>query len=148
MNKTDRSLLRLTFAALVGLIIVLAICWQPAQAEPLCDRVIFGGWSYHADREYDYNETHDMIGIQCHGVSAMRFTNSYGDEAYGIGYDWVGYRKGPVELGAYAGVWTGYDDYDYGMPVGGVRARVNVGPAALVVTTAVEVSTLHLEWRF
>ena len=74
----------------------------------------------------------------------MTFTNSHGREAYGVGYEY------PLKHGfsAYGAIWTGYDGWDYGRPVGGLRYRLDVGPVSLVGTTAIKVSTLHLEWRF
>jgi hypothetical protein len=117
----------------------------PALAAADCS-ILFGGWSYHADREQDYNETHDMIGVQCRGVSAMKFTNSYDKEAYGVGYDYTWRTFGPVAVGAYAAVWTGYRDAL--TPVGGLRARYTIGRFSVVATTALAVTTAHLEWRF
>lgn len=112
-----------------------------------CDRLLFGGWSHHTDTSYEYNESHNMIGIQCNSISAMHFSNSYGEESYGIGYDWVGYKAGPIELGAYAGLWSGYEGYDYGRPVAGVRGKFNVGKFSIVLTSVVKISTIHLEFR-
>ena len=132
------------------LLITLLISTLPglAFAKLDCDRLLFGGWSHHADSTYDYNESHKMLGVQCNNISVMRFTNSYGKDSYGIGYDWVGATVGPVDLGAYAGLWSGYEDYDYGRPVGGVRTRINLGDFGVVLTSAFSISTLHLEYKF
>lgn len=110
--------------------------------------LIIGGWSYHADRSYDYNENHRALGVQCSGISAMAFTNSYGQESYGAGYEHIFRDYGRFQFGAYGGIWTGYDDYPDGMPVGGLRMRVTEGRFSAVVTTAIEVTTLHVEVAF
>ena len=125
--------------------LITALLLAPAIATADCS-LLFGGWSYHADRSKEYNETHDMLGIQCNGISAMKFTNSYHREAYGVGYDYVWRSFGRVDVGAYAALWTGYEEA--ATPIGGLRARVNVGRFAVVGTTAGAVSTLHLEYRF
>ena len=132
------------------LLVSLLLCALPcfALAETECNRLLFGGWSHHTDGAYDYNESHNMVGLQCNSISVMRFNNSYGDESYGIGYDWVGTTVGPVDLGAYAGLWSGYEGYDYGRPVGGLRARVNLGDLGVVLTSAFNITTLHLEYKF
>lgn len=124
--------------------VLIAMVAMPAAA---CDRALFGGWSHHVDNGYDYNSSHDLIGIQCHGVSVIRFNNSYHQESYGLGYELMPYTWGRFEFGAYAALWTGYDEAAL-LPVGGVRVRYNIGRLGIVATTAYEVSTLHLEWRF
>lgn len=123
--------------------LIAALLLAPALATADCS-LIGGGWSYHLDRTVDWNEEHHMVGVACKRWSAMTFTNSHGRESYGVGYEKP--LTGPFSL--YAAVWTGYEDWEYGRPVGGVRARWNIGRFAVVGTTAVEVSTLHFEWRF
>lgn len=117
----------------------------PAIAAADCS-LLFGGWSHHADQSNSPNETHDMIGVQCKGISAMKFTNSHYREAYGVGYDYVWRSFGRVDVGAYAALWTGYDEAV--TPIGGIRARVNIGRFSIVGTTAGAVSTAHFEFSF
>lgn len=106
--------------------------------------LMLGAWSYHLDRTRDWNESHHMVGVTCDRWSAMTFRNSHDRESYGIGYEY------PLSgaFSAYAGVWTGYEDWEYGRPVGGLRARYSAGRFGLVVTTAIEVTTVHFEVSF
>lgn len=128
-------------------IITLAALAAPVvQAD--CDRLIFGGWSYHYDRSKDYNENHQMIGIQCQGVSVMRFKNSTGSTSVGVGYEHMPYTWGNAEAGAYVGAWTGYDDWPVAMPVAGARVRYNFEYMGLSLTVGPVVSAIHLEYRF
>lgn len=116
----------------------------PAQADDW--KLIGGGWSHHLDQSDNPTETHDMIGLSYKGASAMRFTNSEGHEAYGVGYEYLPWTCGGLELGGYAGGWTGYEDVDL-LIVGGARATYTLGNLGLSVTTAIKVTTFHLEWR-
>lgn len=118
----------------------------PVLASADCS-LMAGGWSYHLDRTVDWNEEHHMVGIACKRWSAMKFTNSHYRESYGVGYEYPLSRHGSLDFSAYAAVWTGYEDWEYGRPVGGLRARWSIGRFSVVGTTAVEVNTLHLEWR-
>lgn len=127
-------------------LIIAALAAPSALAD--CDRLIFGGWSYHYDRSRDYNEDHRMIGIQCQGVSVMRFKNSGGNTSVGVGYEHMPYTLGNAEFGAYVGAWTGYDDWPVAMPVAGVRVRYNFKHMGLALTVGPVVSAIHLEYRF
>lgn len=128
-------------------IAILALAILPTVCFAECS-ILFAGHSYHMDRTVDWNEEHHMVGIQCKRWSAMTFRNSYDRESYGIGYEYPLSQRGNLEYSAYAAIWTGYEDWEYGRPVGGLRARYRIGRFAAVVTTAVEVTTLHFEMRF
>ena len=127
--------------------ILAALLMIPALASADCS-LMAGGWSYHLDRTVDWNEEHHMVGVQCKRWSAMTFRNSYDRESYGVGYEYPLSQRGNLEYSAYAAIWTGYEDWEYGRPVGGLRARYRMGRFAAVVTTAVEVTTLHFEFKF
>ena len=123
-----------------ALLIALLLLPLPALAD--CS-AMFGGWSYHLDQSAEPNETHSMYGLACKRWSAMTFTNSRYKESYGIGYE---KPLGGV-FSAYGALWTGYDEYTIARPVLAARARLTAGRLSVVATTAIKVSTLHLEWR-
>lgn len=145
-------------AALMVIVVVvgllgLSLLINPVHAGEV--RLLGGGWSYHTDRSEYYNEQHHMVGLAWRGWSAIAFENSEpadggesgpGSEAYGIGHEWM-YPVGRfVELGGYAGVWTGYEDWPHGRPVAALRGRFTLDRFGVSVSTVGVVTTLHLEW--
>ena len=46
----------------------------------------FGGWSHHINTDTDYNETHDLIGVEYNDFQVFTFVNSYDYRSYGVGY--------------------------------------------------------------
>lgn len=111
-------------------------------------KLLGGGWSHHLNKSKNPNETHNMVGIQYNGVSFIKFENSEYHEAYGLGYEYLPWSYGPVNVGGYAALWTGYRDYSIARPVAGLRATVDLtNRFSVSVTSAVSVTTVHLEWR-
>ena len=128
---------------------MIAISSQAAIAEEsFCDRLLFGGWSYHYDRSKGYNENHQIVGIQCKNVSVMRFKNSGGNTSIGVGYEYMPFDYKGFEFGGYGGLWTGYKKWPIAKPVAGARVRYNAGPAAIVTTIGPDVTAIHLEFKF
>ena len=134
-----------------------------AQAEfnpsDLCEKnsLVLGGWSVHkglSEDEYDYNESHDVVGLTCDNFSIMKFENSYYEDAWGLGYETDSFYEkniGPVtfDASAYVGLWTGYESqgFDVAMPVGGLRGSASIDRFRVSLTTAYYVTTLNLEFR-
>ena len=77
--------------------------------------VVFLGYSNHyIDRNYDYNESHQLIGLSIkNGFSVANFVNSYHNKSTLVGWkfqmeDNVTIYDLSVHLGVVAGVVTGY----------------------------------------
>ena len=113
--------------------------------------ILFGGWSYHLDRDREYNESHRMVGVSYKNLSLVYFRNSYDKVSWGLGYstDPVVEYKG-FEVGGYIAAWTGYKDqgWSIAMPVIAPYIRKDFGPVRATVMTVIEVTTFNLEWRF
>ena len=78
--------------------------------------VAFLGYSNHyVDREYDYNENHQLIGVSINnGFSVAQFVNSYHNKSTLVGWkfqmeDGIKIYDRSIHLGAIAGVVTGYE---------------------------------------
>lgn len=78
--------------------------------------VAFLGYSNHyVDREYDYNENHQLIGVSINnGFSVAHFVNSYHNKSTLVGWkfqmeDGIKIYNLSIHLGAIAGVVTGYE---------------------------------------
>lgn len=131
---------------IAGAVALFLTGFEPAGADT---RIIAGGWSHHLNSG-DYNEDHRAVGVHYNGWSAISFTNSYDDPAVGIGREWMGGRRGAFEGGLYVAAWFGYlpDNQAAFIPVVALRGRWNVTERfAVVASTAVAISTLHLEFR-
>lgn len=144
--------------ALIVIVIVVGLFGfslfvNPVHAAGLCDddaRVIAGGWSYHIDRSAE-NETHNAIGLQCDGWSALTFKNSNGDNAFALGREVMPWSRGSISWGGYGGAWFGYFPEQEIAFIPVIAARARWQPAkhfAVSLTSVVAVSTLHLEWSF
>lgn len=85
-----------------------------------CDKIglTYGGWSNHyissgkAGREESWNETHEALGVSCDRVGVLSFTNSWGEEAYGLSYSipLENFSYGGIETELYTALWTGYNE--------------------------------------
>lgn len=120
----------------------------PALAES--GGLTFGGWSHHF-KGGDWNEEHEVLGVEWNGWSAMSFTNSYGEDAVGVAYYHSIESNRRLDYGIYGGVWSGYEEInDTGViPVVSARATVTVaGPLAVDVYLNPIVSALAIKWRF
>ncbi|BAV81113.1 hypothetical protein [Vibrio phage CKB-S2] len=73
--------------------------------------VFVGGWSYHFDQEYDYNESHAMFAFQYDKVVAGTFINSYSDRGYLLGYDSWKIENEYGAIGTYITLMTGYENF-------------------------------------
>lgn len=75
-----------------------------------------GAWSEHliSGDEYDYNEQHDLIGVEHNGFMAGHFVNSYGVDSQIVGYrlkrEWLADVEASLILGAVRGYTTCYGD--------------------------------------
>lgn len=65
----------------VAMIAILLMGCQSVLAEDI--DVVVGGWSSHLVQG-DYNEVHDMFGVQYKGWGAFKFTNSYNDDGFAL----------------------------------------------------------------
>lgn len=128
--------------------LIVSMCWaDDVRAEDM--KLLGGGWSYHTDRDKYPNETHGMVGVGYNGWSAIHFTNSWDQESWGVGYEWLPFEFGDVQVGGYAALWTGYEEegYKYARPVASLRATAWFYRLGVSLSTAFTVTTLHLEWR-
>ena len=66
-----------------------------------------GAWSAHPFSEGDYTSSHDLFAIEHEGFLGARYRNSYGREAYALGYGKT-WRYGDLRLSGYVGATTGY----------------------------------------
>lgn len=74
-----------------------------------CLCLLLGQFSYHFNRDYDYNESHNLIGIEYNRYFIAHFENSYGHDSVVVGYRFVRpYRS--IELGLKLGAVHGYKD--------------------------------------
>ena len=120
--------------------------------------VFGGGWSHHLiDNDFQewedgWNERHHAFGMYCNQWSIAHFTNSLGREAVGVGRDFVWRRTQHIDLGWYAGVWTGYEELPtdvFGMiPVITPYAEVKAGRLDLRVMANPVVFVGLIGWRF
>lgn len=74
-----------------------------------CLCIFLGQFSYHFNREYDWNEQHNSIGVEYNRMFLIHFDNSYYDESTAIGYH-PSFIWNRIEFGAKIGVVKGYKD--------------------------------------
>lgn len=73
--------------------------------------VYLGQWSRHTRDEGDeYNETHELIGIEHKNVFITSFVNSYSDRSYFGGYRLHTSLDDVAEIGIKVGLVHGYED--------------------------------------
>lgn len=111
-------------AFLLGLILIfgVATCANAGvlEKEPVGEfSVILGGWSkHHKDEDKDYNESHNMIGLEYKDVIIVKFDNSFDDNSVMLAYSpelgdllpFDSKLNGLLTYGYTAGVVTGYHD--------------------------------------
>ena len=102
------------FQDLILFVILLVVCCvsfvsMKAEAEETaaCEAVL-GGWSYHADREANYNETHNTVGLECNDWVLMTYTNSMGNRSVFAGRSIESSDTG-FSYGFQYGIINGYD---------------------------------------
>jgi len=97
--------------SIIGTIIMFQC--EPAEADEYCDYYALGLWSYHWDRDKEYNEDHQRVGcegILGSGTNISYFRNSHGDDAALLSRHWTWKRAGSMSLGIEYGVVYGYGD--------------------------------------
>ncbi len=76
--------------------------------------VYLGAWTYHFDRDGDYNQTNDLIGFEYKKWMVYHFENSFNDESVFIGrrFAWQAdiIPKVDIEYGVKLGLVSGYDE--------------------------------------
>ena len=70
-------------------------------------------WAYHNDRDKDYNETNNCLGIKYNQYFASKFNNSFDDDAYWIGIYKEYWINPYIHYGPTAGLLIGYDDIPF-----------------------------------
>ena len=81
--------------------------------------VIFGGWSKHSvSDDYNYNESHNAIGIKYNNFVLSSFTNSYNNHSVVAAYSYdlasstfKGFTQTASVIGGFV---TGYEKYQTG----------------------------------
>lgn len=135
---------------------LLLICLSIPNLAYACssNSLILGGWSYHLNRDTDYNEVHQGVGFSCDHWSVMRFKNSYHRDSVGIGYETDSlWRNRYLDISLYVGAWSGYYDKSSAViggviPVGGIRLARQFLQMRVVLTSTVSVNYFHIEWMF
>jgi len=92
------------FPCLVLSVIVLVLAVYSANAKS--DELYLGAWSKHFV-EGEYNEVHNLVGVNYKNVVVARFKNSYNRDTHLIGYDFRWSYKG-LHAGVIAAVSHGY----------------------------------------
>lgn len=82
------------------------------------DELYIGGWSKHFTGG-DYNEQHNLVGINYNSYVGAYFKNSYGRDTYLIGRDFRWSYK-DLHAGVIAGLTYGYREC-FGDDVGGAK---------------------------
>ena len=98
--------LNLSVGVLIGMLLIASSGECKAETD-----ILLGQWSYHYNRNYDFNETHNLVGIDTGNWVVARFKNSYDRTSYtalrSFDTGWMGTR---IAVGAS----TGYKDiYGY-----------------------------------
>jgi len=84
--------------------IIFLVCVMTSHAAEL----YLGGWSTHLTTpDAQYNQDHQLVGIEHKRVFVARFLNSYARESYAAAYAWHRDR-GYLRLSLYAGGVYGY----------------------------------------
>lgn len=73
---------------LLTLILSLISTYSLANEEEPSLDIYLGGWSYHVDAEFDYNESHNMVAIEYENIVFGSFKNSFDEDTYLLGYHW------------------------------------------------------------
>lgn len=100
--------------------IVLTACAPATATASSAVHLDYGGWSYHFDRSYPWNESHNSWGLSLEsheafrfdGIAVTHFTNSYNDPSTALsvssGLCWYGVMT--VCGAGLMGGATGYED--------------------------------------
>lgn len=92
----------------IGFLIICACDYASA------DNLYVGAWSKHINPQNVTNESHDLIAYEHNGYIAGRMINSYGDETYLAGKEFVSEKtneflgKYDLSAGLYLGATYGY----------------------------------------
>lgn len=89
---------------LSAFVLLAAIYSANAKAETY---VYAGAWSDHPFSENDYNERHDLLGVEHKGVIAGYFRNSYSEDSFVTGYRFKR-AYGDLEASLIVGATYGY----------------------------------------
>lgn len=85
------------------LLLLLLSPWAVADSLNL----MVGCWSYHTDRDSDYNETNKCLGLQYAGYTALYFKNSEGGDSFAVAknyeYPWTEHLSYGFKVGAVTG---------------------------------------------
>lgn len=73
--------------------------------------IIVGGWSYHKDRDKQYNEQHDTFGYSQDGWNVVWYNNSKNRNTVIVAKDYLYPVTDWWSVGVMAGLATGYDYY-------------------------------------
>lgn len=92
--------------ALAAFVLVCGVYSSNARGET---ELYLGAWSKHFNSEREYNESHNLVGINYKSWVAGRLDNSYDRETWFVGYDLRWSYKG-VHAGVMATVTRGYTD--------------------------------------
>lgn len=139
-------------------VVVACVATGNADAAERCqyESILFGGWSKHmvtSDREDGdrWNESHNVIGYQCNAWSVVHFTNSYDNEAWGVGYEWTLHARENWRASLYGAVWSGYAEYmpfgEY-MPVVSPKVTYSIGRFEVNALVNPIVLVGFFGWRF
>lgn len=98
---------------LLGLLLLFVMAWlifrpTAASAEEAKCEAVLGGWSYHQDRERNYNETHDTIGLECNDWMLITYNNSLSNRSIFVGRSIESSDTG-FSYGVQYGLINGYD---------------------------------------
>jgi len=88
----------------------------------LASSIIAGGWSYHQNRDKEYNEVHYNLGYKQDGWSVLYYLNSKEHTTVMFGKDFNFITTEHWSLGAVGGIATGYSDVNGIVPFGTLRA--------------------------
>lgn len=86
----------------------LFVATTPVAEEPDVS-LLLGGWSYHQDRSYNFNESHDVIGVCYNNFCLSRYKNSFDNVGMLAYYQHALYNYKEVGLGLRAGIMGGYE---------------------------------------
>ena len=86
-------------------LLVVALAWaHNVKAET---NLYLGAWSNHFLSDEDYNERHDLIGIEYNSWFVGRFINSHDRETFAVAHKWSWNYHG-LEAGVLGGAMYGY----------------------------------------